>query len=201
MTARPVARRAALISLLCGGLLGCGLAERPYVAQRRWPLQVQRPDVLPPRPGGKIVEMRAIVAGPGLESDELQALQQDGSLAQQFYERWVVPPADGVGAALRLWLAQSGRFGGVVSQGSRATADVALEGELTVLVSNLPAQIAQAAIALTAIDLRQPARPVLLQVTLTATARLADAAPATQVQAQLSALVALFEQIERVVPQ
>ena len=113
----------------------------------------------------------------------------------------MVPPADGVGAALRLWLSQSGRFGGVVNQGSRATADVALEGELTVLVSNVPAQIAQAAMALTAIDLRQTARPILLQVTLNATARLTDATPAAHVQAQISALATLFEQIERVVPQ
>ena len=201
MTARPVARRAALISLLTGGLLGCGLAERPYAAVRRWPLQILRPSILPLRPGGKIIEMRSITAGPGLESDELQALQPDGSLAQQFYERWVVPPAEGVSAALRLWLAQSGRFGGVVNQGSRTEADVAMEGELTVLVSNVPAQTAQAAMALTFIDLRQPARPILLQITPATTTKLADATPAMQVKAQLSALAALFEQIEHVVPQ
>lgn len=201
MTAQPVARRVALLSLLSGALFGCALPERPYVAQRRWPLQVQRPAILPPVPGGRIVELRAMAAGPGLEHDSLQELQPDGSLSLQFYERWSVPPADGVGAALRLWLAESGRFGGVVDEGSRAQADVALEGELTVLLADPSARIAQAAMALTAIDLRRPSRPVLLQTTLTATAPLADTAQATQVHAQLSALAGLFAQIERVVPQ
>jgi hypothetical protein len=201
MTHYPLARRGVLISLICGGLVGCGLAERPFLAQRRWPLQLQRPVILPLLPGGKIIEMRAIVAGPGLESDALQSLQPDGSLLQQSYERWVVPPADGVGGSLRLWLAQSGRFGGVVDQGSRAHADVALEAELTVLLCDLRTQAAQATMSLAAIDLRQPARTVLLQIVLTGTAKLTDASPAGQVQAQLSALTALFEQIEHVVPQ
>lgn len=201
MTAVPIARRAALIALLGGGLQGCGLSERPYVRLRRWPMQIARPRSLPLLPGGRIIEMRPLSAGPGMESDELQALQPDHSLAQQFYERWVGPPADGVEGALRLWLLQSGRFGGVVSPGSRAHADVALEGELTMLVSNMPAHIAQAAMALTFIDLRQPARPVLLQCVLTATAPLPDTTPSAQVQAQLSALAAVFAQVEDVVPQ
>jgi ABC-type uncharacterized transport system auxiliary subunit len=200
MTISAITRRTALLALSAGALSGCGLSERPYAEQRRWPLLVRRPDSLPQRPGGKIILVRDVAAGPGLESDGLQSLRADGSLASAAYERWAVPPAQGVSDDLRMWLAQSGKFAGVIAEGSRGMADIALEGELTVLWVNLATRTALATMAITTIDLRRPGRPILLQATLSGTAALGGLEPAAQVQAQLAALAALFSAIEAALP-
>jgi ABC-type uncharacterized transport system auxiliary subunit len=205
MTMSAITRRTALLALSAGAvstfaLAGCGLSERPYAEQRRWPLLVPRPASLPPHAGGKIILVRDVTAGPGLESDGLQSLQADGSLATAAYERWAVPPAQGVSDGLRVWLAQSGKFAGVIAEGSRGLADIALEGELTVLWVNLTTRTALATMAITAIDLRRPGRPILLQTTLSGTSALGGLEPAAQVQAQLAALAALFSSIEAALP-
>ena len=83
-------RRALLLPLL---LAGCGLSERPYAERRQWPLIAPRPTALPPRPGGKVLEVRGFRAGPGLEARGLQSLDADGSIRTGFYEEWAVPPA------------------------------------------------------------------------------------------------------------
>ena len=195
MTRRLITRRHALAA--CSLLSGCGLAERPYAEQRRWPLLVPRPTILPARSGGKVIELRPLAAGPGLEGDLLQEVGADGSLVVQFYERWAVPPADGVTAALRLWLSQSGRFAAVVSPGSRAAADIALEGEVTALMVDLRTNTARAAIAMTAI--RLSGRQILLQATLSGAARLGEAGPVGQVRAQIAALAEACGKVEEAV--
>jgi ABC-type uncharacterized transport system auxiliary subunit len=200
MTIPAITRRMALLTLSAGALAGCGLSERPYTEQHRWPLLVPRPTALPLRPGGKVILVRDIASGPGLESDGLQSLQANGSLATAAYERWAVPPAQGISDGLRVWLAQSGRFAGVVAEGSRAMADIALEGELMVLWVNLATHTAVATMAITAIDLRRSGRPILLQTTLSGTSALGGLDPAAQVQAQLQALAALFSAIEAALP-
>ena len=200
MTIPTITRRMALLALSAGAVSGCGLSERPYTEQRRWPLLVARPTALPLRPGGKTMLVRDVTSGPGLEGDGLQSLKADGSLASAFYERWAVPPAQGVSDSLRVWLAQSGKFAGVIAEGSRAMADFALEGELTVLWVNLATHTAQATMAITAIDLRRAGRPILLQTTLSGTAALGGLDTAAQVQAQQAALAALFSAIEAALP-
>ena len=200
MTIPTITRRMALLALSAGAVSGCGLSERPYTEQRRWPLLVARPTALPLRPGGTTMLVRDVTSGPGLEGDGLQSLKADGSLASAFYERWAVPPAQGVSDSLRVWLAQSGKFAGVIAEGSRAMADFALEGELTVLWVNLATHTAQATMAITAIDLRRAGRPILLQTTLSGTAALGGLDTAAQVQAQQAALAALFSAIEAALP-
>jgi ABC-type uncharacterized transport system auxiliary subunit len=186
-------RRSVLLGLPLA-LAACGLSERPYAEQRQWPLQVQRPTALPPRSGGLVLEVRDLGAGPGLEERGLQSLRRDGSIETAFYEQWAVPPAEGAGDALRLWLAQSGKFAAVVAPGSRAASDVSLDGELTVLWTD--GGIARAAIAVTAVAMRAPGRHIALQQTFAATAPVADSSPAAAVRAQLAALADIFGQIE-----
>jgi len=182
--------------LLAGplALAGCGLSERPYAEQRQWPLHVQRPAALPPRPDGPVVEVRGLRAGPGLETRGLQSVRLDGSIQTAFYEQWAVPPAEGAEDALRLWLAQSGTFAAVVSPGSRAAPDLSLDGELTVLWTD--GAVAHAAIAVTAVAMRPPTRRIVLQHTFESTAPLADDSAAAAVRAQLAALASVFGQIE-----
>ena len=181
-------------------LAACGLSERPYTERRDWPLLIRRPQSLPPRRGGPILEVRPITPGPGLEARGLQSLEADGSLHTAFYEEWAVPPAEGIGDALRLWLRGAGKFGGVVAPGSRLTADLVLEGELTALWTEPAEHRARATLAVTVIDQRSGNSRILLQRTFTATAPLpSDAAP-DAAAAQIAALTEVFQQIEAAVP-
>ena len=189
-------RRREFLSGLPLALTACGLTERPYAEQRQWPMLIRRPVVLRARANGPVLEVRGLRAGPGLESRGLQTLQADGSMRNEFYEQWAVPPAQAVEDALRIWLGQSGHFSAVVSPGSRVTADISLEGELTALWANMVTGTARAAIAVTALDVRTPASRILLTRTMDGTAVLADPKPAAAVQAQLTALADTFAQIE-----
>ena len=45
-------------------LTACGLGTRPYAERRQWPLLVRRPQALPPRTGGPVLQVRSFTAGP-----------------------------------------------------------------------------------------------------------------------------------------
>ena len=142
--ADAVKRRAVLASLL--GLGGCGLSQRPYLERRQWPLIVRRPTTEPARPRGRVLLVRTVRAGPGLEARGLQSLQPDGSVKVDFYEEWAVPPAQAVEDDLRQWLAASGLFAAVLAPGSRLPADLVLEGDLTAFWADVPAMRARASL-------------------------------------------------------
>ena len=181
-------------------LAGCGLAERPYVERREWPLMLRRPDALPPRRGGPVLEVRTLDAGPGLESRGLKSLTADGSLRTSFYEEWAVPLAQAIEDSLRLWLSASGKFGAVVAPDSRVQADLALEGELTALWAEPGQNRAQAAMAVTLVDQRGTIPRILLQRTFRGEANLGSDNPPDAVGAQLAALTEVFRQIEAAIP-
>ena len=111
------------------------LPERPYAQRQDWPLQVPRPAAMPaaPRPAGGVLLLRGVAAAPGLDSRGLHRLRADGSMAVDYYDQWLVAPADGVEDSLRAWLAASGLFSSVVAPGSRLPSDQVLEVELTAL--------------------------------------------------------------------
>lgn len=189
-------RRAVLAA--SAGLAGCSiLPSRPYLEKREWPLEVQRPTVLPPRPGGKVLLVRTLRAAPGLEARGLQVLQSDGSIRTDFYEEWSVPPADAVEDVLRRWLTASGLFSAVLAPGSRLRADLALEGELQSLLA-LPAQgVSRIGLGLVMLDLRVAAAVrVVFQADETATAPLAASNPPGIAQAGRAALARVMADIE-----
>jgi cholesterol transport system auxiliary component len=177
-------------------LAGCGLAERPYAERRSWPLEVPRPGARPRRSNGKILLVRAVRAGPGLDARGLQSIQPDGSIQTAFYEEWAVPPAQGVEDSLRRWLADSGLFAAVVAPGSRLSADWVLEGELDALWTEPAHGTAQTALGITVVDSRGDGTRVQLQRRFAAEAPLTDPAPPGQVAAMRAALAAAFGQIE-----
>jgi ABC-type uncharacterized transport system auxiliary subunit len=186
-------------TLVLGSLLalaGCGLSERPYAEQRQWPLTVTRPLALPPRPRGRTLLVRSIQAAPGLGARGLQMLLPDGSLRVDFYEQWAVPPAEGVESDLRQWLAESGLFAAVVAPGSRAAADLSLEGTLTALIAEPARGVARAALTLVLVDPRPSPDRILLQQRFTAERPLPDAAPPTVVRVLLAAVADLLGQVE-----
>ena len=178
-------------------LTGCSLLpQTPYVQRRDWPLDVHRPSVEPRNQHGRVLLLRSVRAGPGLEARGMQWLQRDGSLHVDFYEQWAVPPAQAVENDLRQWLADSGRFSAVVAPGSRLNANLVLEGELNTFVANLNTGMARVALALVLIDQRQGSTTVLLQRTVTAEVRLAGDEPPAIADAMKAAIVDVLRQTE-----
>ena len=200
----------ALATALGGG--GCSvLPSQPYLQRRDWPLVVRRSEestgtsaVVPApvvsrqagRGGGLVLLVRTVQAGPGMEARGLQTLQQDGSLKTDFYEQWVVPPAEAVDDDLRRWLADSGLFAAVVGPGSRITADLVLEGELLALHADLASMAARATLALVLIDQRPGSARIGLQRTVAASARLEGTDPPALARAQVAAVAAMLRETE-----
>ncbi|HEX3349426.1 MAG TPA: ABC-type transport auxiliary lipoprotein family protein [Acetobacteraceae bacterium] len=176
-------------------LAGCGLSERPYLERRQWPLTIPNPDPRPAPVRGKVLLMRSIGAGPGVEARGLQTIESDGSIRTSFYEEWAVPPAEGVEDALRRWLADSGLFAAVTAPGSRLPADLTLEGELDALWTDMARREARASLAVTAINSRATPGTVRLARAFSASAALTDVTPPGQVVAMRAALADVFRQI------
>jgi cholesterol transport system auxiliary component len=179
------------------GVAGCGLAERPYEQKREWPLSVARPTVLAPDPRGRALLLRTVQAGPGLETRGLRSLQRDGSVRSDFYETWAVLPTQGVDAALREWLAASGKFSAVLSPGSRLAADLIVEATLTEFVADLRTGTARATMSLVVLASRDGATRLLGQFALTGDAPVASDDPAVLARALLGALEKLLAATEQ----
>ena len=188
---------------------GCSiLPTQAYLERRDWPLVVRRPSDLPTdaprdapatasgRSKGSVLLVRTVQAGPGMDSPGLQTLQRDGSLQIGFYERWAVPPAQGVDDDLRRWLAASGLFAAVVDTGSRVDPDLVLESELEALNADLATMTARAALSLVLSDQRGGVARILLQRTAAATVKLQGTDPPALARAQLAAVAAMLRQTE-----
>ena len=185
--------------LLAGtaALSGCSLLpQTPYVQRRDWPLDVRRPSVSPRNPRGRVLLVRGVRAGPGLEARGLQTLQRDGSVHVDFYEQWAVPPAQAIEDDLRQWLADTGLFSAVVAPGSRLNADFVLEGELDVFVADLNPEVGRVALALVLLDQRQGAAKVLLQRTETAEVKLTSSDAPAIAEAMKAAIAELLRRTE-----
>lgn len=188
-------RRAFLLGLPLA-LGGCASAlERPYVARQDWALNVPLPPAAPPNPHGKVLLVRSMAAAPELADRGLKTLSADGTMHTDFYERWAAAPAEGVGASLRQFLAQSGLFAAVLAPGSLATADLTLEPDLLQLWAEPGAGHAVASISIVLLATRALTPRVLAQTTASAGAPLARPGVAAEVDAQLAALAEVFRKI------
>ncbi len=172
------------------------LPARPYLEKRSWPLDVRRPVDLPPRPGGKVLLVRTLRAAPAWKPAACRSCERDGSIHTDFYEEWSVPPADAVEDALRRWLAASGLFAAVLAPGSRARADLALEGELQTLLATPAQGSSRAALGLVVIDLHPSQARVLLQADATAQVPLLGSSPPQVAASGRAAVAQLMTEIE-----
>ena len=176
---------------------GCSvLPQTPYVQRRDWPLDVHRVPALPPPPRGRVLLVRTLRAGPGLEGRGLRWLEPDGSVRVDFYEQWAVPPAVAVEDDLRQWLANSGLFGAVVAPGSRVNADYVLEGELQTFFADRQAGMARVRLALVVLDQRGGTVKVLLQKTEVGEAKLANPEPPAIAEGMRAAILAVLQRTE-----
>lgn len=191
-------RRSLIAGTAALALGGCGLSERPYLQRTQWPLLVTRPVSLPPRPGGRVLLVRAIRAAPGLGVRGLQTLRANGSMETGFYEEWLVPPAEAIENDLRLWMAASGLFSAVLAPGSRLAADLVMEGELTAFWADPAAQRARVALGIVLLNQSRvsDAVTIVLQRTFTADPPLGRTDAASIVAALRTGLADVLGQIE-----
>lgn len=186
-------RRALLAS--CAALFAgaCSvLPDRPYAERTDWPLHVPPPAPLPARRRGRVLLVRTVTAGPGLDARGLMELLPDGAMRTDYYERWLVPPAQGVEDSLRAWLAGSGLFAAVLGPGSRAQADLVLETELTALWVDQARGQGVATLGYVLIDQRGAAPVVRMQRVAHGTAKLAGTDARARAAAMTQALAAAF---------
>ena len=190
-------RRFALFTPLALSACGSLLPRQKYVPRVNWPLAPQPPQQNPANPSGPVLMVRNITAAPGLDQQGLQSLQADGSVDIGYYNLWAVSPADAVNQALLNWTQSSGVFSAVISPGSRLTASLILEGELTELLADLAAGQARAVLTLVVIK-NSPsltAAPLpLAQARLIGTAPLTGTTPEAEVAPQRAALASVLSQ-------
>jgi len=190
-------RRHVVSGLIAAALGGCSvLPSQPYMQRRDWPLAVRRPDTVPGRPDGRVLLVRTMQAGPGMDTRGLQTLQKDGSLQTAFYEQWSTPPTEAVDDDLRRWLADSSLFAAILATGSRMTADLVLESELVALHADLGSGTARATVAFVLIDQRSGTARIRLERTESASVKLEGTDPPALVRAQQAAVTEVLRQIE-----
>jgi cholesterol transport system auxiliary component len=188
-------RRFALLGAAALG--GCSLLpSSTYVQKRDWPLDVHRASVRPARVRGKVLLVREIRAGPGLDVRGMQWQQPDGSVHVDFYEQWAVPPAQAVEDDLRQWLAGSGLFSAVVAPGSRLEADYVLEGELQSFIADPNAGVARVSVAFVLLDQHPSPIKAVLQRTERAEAKLNGSDAPAIAAAMRAAVTEVLEKIE-----
>ncbi len=180
-------------------LAACGslLPAQKYVPRTVWPLQPPPPGAAAEAGAGPVLLVRAITPAPGLEARGLQSLTKDGSLTVDYYNLWAVPPADALTQSLVIWAQASGMFSAVVTPGTRLTPGLILEGELTQLLVDLPANVARAQMSLLIIKSSGAVAGFALplaQVSLTASAPVEGSGPAAQAAAQNQAVASLLSQ-------
>jgi ABC-type uncharacterized transport system auxiliary subunit len=176
---------------------GCSLLpSSTYVQKRDWPLDVHRASVRPARARGKVLLVREIRAGPGLDVRGMQWQQPDGSVHVDFYEQWAVPPAQAVEDDLRQWLAGSGLFSAVVAPGSRLEADYVLEGELQSFIADPNAGVARVSVAFVLLDQHPSPIKAVLQRTERAEAKLNGSDAPAIAAAMRAAVTEVLEKIE-----
>lgn len=173
-------------------LAGCSVLPRQtYIPQVNWPLDPPPPTTRPANPNGPVLLVRDLLAAPGLDEQGVQTLLPNGSLEIGYYNRWAVPPADAATQALATWLLASGQFSAVIGPGSRLTASLILEGELTEFLADESAGHAIAVLTLVVMSnsgsITAPSRP-LAQSRITGQAPLAGTDAAAAVAALRAAL-------------
>ncbi len=190
-------RRVAMLAPLV--LAGCGslLPKQKYVPRINWPLNPPPPVQRAANPDGPVLLVRDISAAPGLDQQGVQSINPDGSLQVDYYNLWAVSPADAVTQALLVWAQASGDFSAVVSTGSRLTASLILEGELTELVADIAGAQARAVLTLAVIKNSSgfSVKPLpLAQERIIGTVALSGTTPAAEVAAQRAALASALAQ-------
>jgi len=194
MPRQPTRRAAVLLPLI---LAGCGslLSGRPYIETKRFVLAPHRAGAPAARRPRRTILIRTLRAAPGMDRRGLRSVLADGTEDIDFYAEWAAAPVDAAEQALRDWVGASGLFSAVLAPGSRADADVTLEGELTELAAFPGQGEARAGLSVVLLD---PRGRVLSQTRAVGRAPLTDAGrtPEARAAAMTAALGDAFAGLE-----
>ena len=167
------------------------LPDRPYQEVSRYALEPRRQGDGWRGKGRRLLLLRTLRAPPALDVRGLRSVRPDGTEEIDFYAEWIAPPAEATEQALRRWLMDARLFAAVLAPGSRANADLVLEGELTRLVANRARGQAEAELNFVLISERESTPRVLGQMISTGSAALSNNAPSPdQAAAAMNAALA-----------
>lgn len=187
-----------LIALLPLVLAGCGttiLSSRPYIETRSFVLAPRRSGPPVARRPRRTILIRTFRGAPGMDRRALRTVREDGTEQADFFAEWAAAPVDAAEQALRDWVNASGLFTAVLAPGSRAEADITLEGEVTQLGVFAAEREARAALSVVLLD---PRGRVLSQTVATGRAPVAEADPPAEARAaaMVAALGEAFRSVE-----
>jgi ABC-type uncharacterized transport system auxiliary subunit len=148
------------------------LPDRPYQEISRYALEPRRQGDGWRGKGRRLLLVRTLRAPAALDVRGLRSIRPDGTEEIDFYAEWIAPPAEAAEQALRRWLMDARLFAAVLAPGSRANADLVLEGELTRLVANRAKGQAEAELNFVLISEREASPRVLGQMLSSGTAAL-----------------------------
>jgi len=148
------------------------LPDRPYQEISRYALEPRRQGDGWRGKGRRLLLVRTLRAPAALDVRGLRSIRPDGTKEIDFYAEWIAPPAEAAEQALRRWLMDARLFAAVLAPGSRANADLVLEGELTRLVANRAKGQAEAELNFVLISEREASPRVLGQMLSSGTAAL-----------------------------
>jgi ABC-type uncharacterized transport system auxiliary subunit len=175
------------------------LPDRPYQEITRYALEPRRQGEGWRGKGRRLLLLRTMRAPPALDVRGLRSIRPDGTEEVDFYAEWIAPPAEATEQALRRWLMDARLFTAVLAPGSRANADLVLEGELTRLIANRAKGQAEAELNFVLISEREASPRVLGQMISTGSAALPSGAlrPDQAAAAMNAALGNAFASLEQ----
>ena len=116
--------RAACLLLVIVPAAGCALKRAPAV-QRQFLLEADRPDPRPAEPDGMLLQLRTLRVSAAYEGRGFVYRKKDGTIEQDFHNRFFVLPAYLITNEVRRWLSGTGFIRHVTStagvDGSRYT--------------------------------------------------------------------------------
>lgn len=139
-----------LLLLTTSACVDLGVLARESPEQRRFTPEVVRSGE-PAAPIPDIaLELRPVHADASFTTRSFLYRQQGGEVQSDYYNEWLVPPAQLIGETMRDWLRQSGRFASVRGSGSFSTPTHLLEVDLSDLCGDYSQSPAQARVRFTA---------------------------------------------------
>jgi len=178
-------------------LSGCFSFDRDAPDRMRYLLEASRPTSAA-RDGAGVIEVRPFHADAACAGRQLVYRHADGRVEVPYYDELLITVPVAITEATRRWLDASGRFRAVLAPGSRAAADLVLEGD--VLAVHAETGEHPAAVVAITFTLLAPDRSVAWREALSAREGLADESPAAFVRAAGLALAAVLAQLEARLP-
>ncbi|MUM76149.1 hypothetical protein GKC30_00700 [Pseudodesulfovibrio sp. F-1] len=168
------------------------------VDKRYYRIALAREQVVPPAQDGPVLSVRRLSVSELYNTREMVYQLADGRMESDFYNLYFITPGIMLSTELRNWLAASGRFSHVVSQGSLAVPHLTLEGVVNTLYGDFAASPPAAVISMQffLVDESTPDNAILFSGDYAQRIPLAQPTPGELVKALNQGAGAIFTQLE-----